>query len=122
MMIQSVFLEQLQNLAGQHSNVLENLTPTVRKRVEVLREIQDLLAQRMATREFCSSYSIFLPYSKELQESIVVVNRERHWEIELHIVSSIIVASSQVHLQLIPCYSNGCFKLLPASSDNGFTV
>ncbi|XP_019099312.1 PREDICTED: uncharacterized protein LOC104777105 isoform X2 [Camelina sativa] len=43
MMIQSVFLEQLQNLAGQHSNVLENLTPTVRKRVEVLREIQVLL-------------------------------------------------------------------------------
>ncbi|CAN8257605.1 unnamed protein product [Cochlearia groenlandica] len=32
---------KLQNLAGQHSDVLENLTPTVRKRVEVLREIQN---------------------------------------------------------------------------------
>lgn len=31
---------KLQNLAGQHSDVLESLTPTVRKRVEVLREIQ----------------------------------------------------------------------------------
>ncbi|KAK2983799.1 hypothetical protein RJ640_008475 [Escallonia rubra] len=32
--------DKLQNLAGQHSDVLETLTPTVRKRVEVLREIQ----------------------------------------------------------------------------------
>ncbi|XP_071715969.1 nucleosome assembly protein 1;2-like [Rutidosis leptorrhynchoides] len=31
---------KLQNLAGEHSDVLENLTPTVRKRVEVLRDIQ----------------------------------------------------------------------------------
>ncbi|XP_034700439.1 nucleosome assembly protein 1;4-like [Vitis riparia] len=31
---------KLQNLAGQHSDVLENLTPKVRKRVETLREIQ----------------------------------------------------------------------------------
>lgn len=31
---------KLQNLAGQHSDVLETLTPIVRKRVEVLREIQ----------------------------------------------------------------------------------
>ncbi|XP_015890654.3 nucleosome assembly protein 1;4 [Ziziphus jujuba] len=31
---------KLQTLAGQHSDVLENLTPNVRKRVEVLREIQ----------------------------------------------------------------------------------
>ncbi|KAF3485982.1 hypothetical protein F2Q69_00052162 [Brassica cretica] len=33
--------DKLQNLAGQHSDVLENLTPAVRKRVEVLREIQN---------------------------------------------------------------------------------
>ncbi|XP_006297805.2 nucleosome assembly protein 1;2 isoform X1 [Capsella rubella] len=32
---------KLQNLAGQHSDVLENLSPIVRKRVEVLREIQN---------------------------------------------------------------------------------
>ncbi|CAN6906924.1 unnamed protein product [Brassica oleracea] len=32
---------KLQNLAGQHSDVLENLTPIVRKRVEALREIQN---------------------------------------------------------------------------------
>ncbi|XP_010548666.1 PREDICTED: nucleosome assembly protein 1;2 isoform X2 [Tarenaya hassleriana] len=32
---------KLQNLAGQHSDVLESLTPLVRKRVEVLREIQN---------------------------------------------------------------------------------
>ncbi|KAK9048515.1 hypothetical protein SSX86_032520 [Deinandra increscens subsp. villosa] len=32
--------DKLQNLAGQHSDVLENLSPVVRKRVEVLREIQ----------------------------------------------------------------------------------
>ncbi|KAL8118758.1 nucleosome assembly protein 1;2-like isoform X2 [Apium graveolens] len=31
---------KLQNLAGQHSNVLENLTPVVRKRIEALKEIQ----------------------------------------------------------------------------------
>lgn len=31
---------KIQSLAGQHSDVLENLTPNVRKRVEVLREIQ----------------------------------------------------------------------------------
>ncbi|XP_043707028.1 nucleosome assembly protein 1;4-like [Telopea speciosissima] len=32
--------DKLQHLAGQHSDVLETLTPNVRKRVEVLREIQ----------------------------------------------------------------------------------
>ncbi|XP_024972367.1 nucleosome assembly protein 1;4-like isoform X2 [Cynara cardunculus var. scolymus] len=31
---------KLQNLAGEHSDVLESLTPAVRKRVEVLRDIQ----------------------------------------------------------------------------------
>ncbi|KAI3817835.1 hypothetical protein L1987_11633 [Smallanthus sonchifolius] len=31
---------KLQNLAGQHTDVLENLIPTVRKQVEVLRDIQ----------------------------------------------------------------------------------
>ncbi|PIN22972.1 Nucleosome assembly protein NAP-1 [Handroanthus impetiginosus] len=31
---------KLQDLAGKHSDVLENLSPNVRKRVEVLREIQ----------------------------------------------------------------------------------
>ncbi|KAJ0030996.1 hypothetical protein Pint_13409 [Pistacia integerrima] len=36
----SVLKNKLQNLAGQHSDVLENLAPKVRKRVEVLREIQ----------------------------------------------------------------------------------
>ncbi|XP_022853478.1 nucleosome assembly protein 1;4-like [Olea europaea var. sylvestris] len=32
--------DKLQNLAGQHTDVLETLSPIVRKRVEVLREIQ----------------------------------------------------------------------------------
>nr|XP_009626392.1 nucleosome assembly protein 1;4 isoform X1 [Nicotiana tomentosiformis]XP_016512611.1 PREDICTED: nucleosome assembly protein 1;4-like isoform X1 [Nicotiana tabacum] len=31
---------KLQNLAGQHSDILETLTPQVRKRVDVLRELQ----------------------------------------------------------------------------------
>jgi hypothetical protein len=31
---------KLQSLTGQHSELLENLSPTVRKRVEDLREIQ----------------------------------------------------------------------------------
>ncbi|KAL5569959.1 hypothetical protein UlMin_026534 [Ulmus minor] len=31
---------KIQSLAGQHSDILENLSPIVRKRVEVLREIQ----------------------------------------------------------------------------------
>ncbi|XP_057504988.1 nucleosome assembly protein 1;4-like isoform X1 [Actinidia eriantha] len=31
---------KLQNLAGEHSDVLENLSPNVRRRVEVLREMQ----------------------------------------------------------------------------------
>ncbi|ONK59304.1 uncharacterized protein A4U43_C08F5070 [Asparagus officinalis] len=32
--------DKLQNLAGEHSDVLEALTPKIRKRVEVLRQIQ----------------------------------------------------------------------------------
>ncbi|KAH7519219.1 hypothetical protein FEM48_Zijuj08G0012400 [Ziziphus jujuba var. spinosa] len=32
--------DKIQSLAGQHSDILENLSPKVRKRVEVLREIQ----------------------------------------------------------------------------------
>ncbi|XVE54066.1 hypothetical protein DITRI_Ditri03aG0052200 [Diplodiscus trichospermus] len=32
--------DKLQNLAGEHNGILENLSPNVRKRVEVLREIQ----------------------------------------------------------------------------------
>lgn len=36
----STLKDKLQSLAGQHSDVLETLTPKVRKRVEVLREIQ----------------------------------------------------------------------------------
>ncbi|CAA2986619.1 nucleosome assembly 1 4-like [Olea europaea subsp. europaea] len=35
--------DKLQNLAGQHTDVLETLSPIVRKRVEVLREIQVLV-------------------------------------------------------------------------------
>ncbi|XP_009606365.1 nucleosome assembly protein 1;3 [Nicotiana tomentosiformis] len=36
----NVLKNKLQGLTGKHSNVLENLSPNVRKRVEVLREIQ----------------------------------------------------------------------------------
>ncbi|XP_072999208.1 nucleosome assembly protein 1;2-like [Typha latifolia] len=36
----SALKDKLQSLAGQHSDVLESLSPNVRKRVEVLREIQ----------------------------------------------------------------------------------
>lgn len=32
--------DKLQSLAGQHSDILETLSPTVRKRVDVLREMQ----------------------------------------------------------------------------------
>lgn len=32
--------DKLQSLAGQHADVLETLSPNVRKRVEFLREIQ----------------------------------------------------------------------------------
>lgn len=38
--LESAIKNKLQNLAVQHSDALENLTPKVRKRVEVLREIQ----------------------------------------------------------------------------------
>lgn len=34
------FQDKLQSLAGQHSDILETLSPTVRKRVDVLREMQ----------------------------------------------------------------------------------
>ncbi|KAK7303963.1 hypothetical protein RJT34_14913 [Clitoria ternatea] len=37
----SALKSKIQSLAGQHSDVLENLSPNVRKRVEVLREIQN---------------------------------------------------------------------------------
>ncbi|KAK4774114.1 hypothetical protein SAY87_029133 [Trapa incisa] len=36
----SALKDKLQNLAGKHSDVLDNLSPIVRKRVEVLRDIQ----------------------------------------------------------------------------------
>lgn len=35
-----ILQNKIQSLAGQHSDILENLSPIVRKRVEVLREIQ----------------------------------------------------------------------------------
>ena len=35
-----VLQNRLQNLAGLHSDVLESLSPRVRKRVDILREIQ----------------------------------------------------------------------------------
>ncbi|MGR2462800.1 hypothetical protein ACUX4R_28485, partial [Salmonella enterica] len=31
---------KIQSLAGQHSDILESLSPVVRKRVDILREIQ----------------------------------------------------------------------------------
>jgi hypothetical protein len=34
------YQDKLQSLAGQHADVLETLSPNVRKRVEFLREIQ----------------------------------------------------------------------------------
>ena len=40
MIIFRLVQNKLQNLAGQHSDVLENMTLNVRKRVEALREIQ----------------------------------------------------------------------------------
>lgn len=40
----SVLQNKLQDLTGKHTNLLENLSPNVRKRVEVLREIQACLA------------------------------------------------------------------------------
>lgn len=38
--------DKLQALAGQHTDVLENLEPKVRRRVEVLQEIQVILKSR----------------------------------------------------------------------------
>ncbi|KAG5605645.1 hypothetical protein H5410_027137 [Solanum commersonii] len=45
----NVLKNKLQDLTGKHSDVLENLSPIVRKRVEVLREIQ---AQVMSSSSF----------------------------------------------------------------------
>ncbi|PHU08182.1 hypothetical protein BC332_24671 [Capsicum chinense] len=36
----NVLKNKLQDLTGKHTNLLENLSPNIRKRVEVLREIQ----------------------------------------------------------------------------------
>ncbi|KAL7231592.1 hypothetical protein ACSBR2_009763 [Camellia fascicularis] len=36
----SLFLQKLQNLAGQHSDVLETLLPKIQKQVDVLKELQ----------------------------------------------------------------------------------
>ncbi|KAH0912972.1 hypothetical protein HID58_036293, partial [Brassica napus] len=47
---------KLQNLAGQHSDVLENLTPIVRKRVEALREIQASQIFNLLFLFFCVWY------------------------------------------------------------------
>lgn len=48
----------LQNLAGQHTDVLENLSPIVRKRVEVLRDIQACPILKIST--YCCCVCRFL--------------------------------------------------------------
>ncbi|KAK4739301.1 hypothetical protein R3W88_002998 [Solanum pinnatisectum] len=51
----NVLKNQLQDLTGKHTNLLEHLSPNVRRRVEVLREIQsqhdDLEANFFLRRE-----------------------------------------------------------------------
>ena len=47
--------DKLQSLAAGHSDILETLSPKVRKRVEVLREIQVSLPQNAISYEFCFS-------------------------------------------------------------------
>lgn len=39
--------DKLKNMRGEHSDVLESLTPVVRKRVEVLRSIQVIESNRL---------------------------------------------------------------------------
>lgn len=48
----SVLQNKLQDLTGKHTNLLENLSPNVRKRVEVLREIQACLAYTILLLEY----------------------------------------------------------------------
>jgi hypothetical protein len=47
--------DKLQSLAAGHSDILESLSPKVRKRVEVLREIQVSLPLNAISYEFCFS-------------------------------------------------------------------
>lgn len=44
---------KLQGLAGQHANMLETLSPPVRKRVEALREIQVLVFSLVGASTAC---------------------------------------------------------------------
>ncbi|WMV60078.1 hypothetical protein MTR67_053463 [Solanum verrucosum] len=48
----NVLKNKLQDLTGKHTNLLENLSPNVRKRVEVLREIQACLAYTLLLLEY----------------------------------------------------------------------
>lgn len=47
--------DKLQSLAAGHSDILETLSPKVRKRVEFLREIQVSLPLNAISYEFCFS-------------------------------------------------------------------
>ncbi|CAA7020034.1 unnamed protein product [Microthlaspi erraticum] len=60
---------KLQNLAGPHSDVLENLTPTVRKRVEVLREIQNQYDEM--EEKFFEERALEAKYQKERSTSFL---------------------------------------------------
>ncbi|CAA7052944.1 unnamed protein product [Microthlaspi erraticum] len=62
---------KLQNLAGPHSDVLENLTPTVRKRVEVLREIQNQYDEM--EEKFFEERALEAKYQKEIVNGVVEV-------------------------------------------------
>jgi hypothetical protein len=45
---------KIQSLAGQHSDLLENLSPKVRRRVEVLKEIQACICSSVLDSHFLS--------------------------------------------------------------------
>ena len=51
---------KIQSLAGQHSDVLENLTPKVRKRVEFLKEIQARLCLCLCLFSMCFNVILFI--------------------------------------------------------------
>ncbi|CAA7053366.1 unnamed protein product [Microthlaspi erraticum] len=72
---------KLQNLAGPHSYVLENLTPTVRKRVEVLREIQNQYDEM--EEKFFEERALEAKYQK-LYQPLYPKQNNVWWKLKVH--------------------------------------
>ncbi|KAF3625868.1 hypothetical protein FXO37_30641 [Capsicum annuum] len=118
--------DKLQNLAGQHTDILETLTPQVRKRVDVLRELQsqhdELEAKFFEERAALEAkyQKLYEPlYTKryEIVNGVVEVEcvneapMDEDKETENGKLSTISVSSMQIDLNI--CFKISCQHLVP---------